>query len=154
MNIVLAWIAIFASGVMTYKLARQLYLKYQIRRWKIHHQLQKHNNVIQHLYGNVDGFAISKSARNENDAFEYVYGEIEFIPFIALLSLVNPNKNTVFYDLGSGTGKAILSAAMVYQMKKCCGIEIFKPLHETALKQLDKLKAIKDYPSASSSIFF
>lgn len=70
--------------------------------------------MFQNLYEDVDGYSISRKARVKMDAFAYTYGEIEFLSFIALLSLVKPNENSVFYDLGSGTGKAVIAAAMVY----------------------------------------
>lgn len=39
----------------------------------------------------------------------------------------------MFYDLGSGTGKAALSAAIVHPFKICCGVEILPDLHNIAL---------------------
>ena len=69
------------------------------------------------------------NARQKQDAIEYVYGEIEFLPFIALLSLDKPDSKTVFYDLGSGIGKAVLACAMVYPVHKSVGVELLPELY-------------------------
>lgn len=48
-----------------------------------------------------------------------------------------------FVDLGSGTGKAVLLAALLFpHMKKCIGIEILKELHENAVKCLKEFRAL------------
>ena len=84
---------------------------------------------------------------------EYTYGEIDFISFIALLSLTNPDARTVFYDLGSGTGKAVIASAMVFNIKSY-GIEIFHQLHHAAQKQLQHLQNIADYQLNADNIHF
>lgn len=125
-----------------------------LRRWKNSLALDKHFAVFQQLYANVDGFALSKAERIGNDAFEYVYGEIEFEAYIALLSLGNPNSSTVFYDLGSGTGKAVLACAMVFKVQKSCGIELFSSLHQAAELQKSRLKELPDYFEKAKCIEF
>jgi len=106
-----------------------------IQRWKRRLDLKQHEIHFYALYAKVDGFSLSQEARQKSDAFEYTYGEIYFMSFIALLSLVKPGPCTRFYDLGSGTGKAVLSAAMVFKLEHCCGIERFFTLHEAAVQQ-------------------
>lgn len=39
----------------------------------------------------------------------------------------------IFYDLGSGTGKAVIAAATMHSFSKCCGIELLNGLHTVAL---------------------
>lgn len=126
----------------------------RVKRWKNTLSLDKHFAVFQQLYANIDGFALSKAERIQGDAFEYVYGEIEFESFIALLSLGNPNSATVFYDLGSGTGKAVLACAMVFNVKKSCGIELFSSLYQTAELQQGRLKELPDYFEKAKCIEF
>lgn len=106
-----------------------------IKRWRNILDLDTHLTTFRLLYANIDGFALSRKARSKHDDMEYVYGEIDFISFIALLSLVKPDTSTVFYDLGSGTGKAVFACAMVFNVKKCCGIELFNELHSAAVQQ-------------------
>lgn len=120
-------------------LAARYWPHWRIRRWRRQLQLPGHAAVFQQLYLPVDGFALSKAARKEKDDLSYVYGEIEFEPFIALLSLVRPNQNTRFIDLGSGTGKAVLAAMMVFDLQESTGIERFANLHQAACERRDLL---------------
>lgn len=126
----------------------------KIKRWRKALALDKHYAAYHQLYANVDGFVISKAARVKQDAMEYVYGEIDFEPFIALLSLCNPNSSTVFYDLGSGTGKAVLACSMVFNVKKSCGIELFPSLHQCAELQQQRLAQLPDYRIQAEHIQF
>jgi hypothetical protein len=123
-------------------------------RWFRALNLKTHQRHFDELYQAVNGFALSQIARQKGDAMEYTYGEIEFIPFIALLSLVHPDKDTVFYDLGSGTGKAILACAMVFTVKKSCGIELFEELHQSACDQKQHLERIPEYQEKAQTIQF
>ena len=47
-------------------------------------------------------------------------------------------KEGYFYDLGSGTGKGVLSAALIHPFTKCVGIEYLKQLHLFALDMLEQ----------------
>ncbi|PJD94082.1 MAG: hypothetical protein CK424_00555 [Legionella sp.] len=93
-------------------------------------------------------------ARTNADAFEYVYGEIDNTSLIALMSLINPNSSTIFYDLGSGVGKAVLMCAMVFDLKKACGIELFPLLHDAAQQQLTALSTDQAYHHTAKKIEF
>ncbi|MFI4919113.1 MAG: hypothetical protein ACHP65_06120 [Legionellales bacterium] len=133
---------------------QQLKKKVRIVRWQQALNLQQHHKTFQQLYQDVDGFLLSRQARLRGDALEYVYGEIEFLPFIALLSLTNPNSDTVFYDLGSGTGKAVLAAAMVYPLRKSVGIELHPELYFCACQQAARLTALQTDGAKAASIEF
>ncbi|HAT8179767.1 TPA: methyltransferase [Legionella pneumophila] len=125
-----------------------------IKRWQKKLNLKHHAQAFQHLYSNINGFMISREARKNQDAIEYVYGEIEFLPFIALLSMVNIDHNTVFYDLGSGTGKAVVACAMVYPVYKSIGVELFPKLHQCACERLQELATMEGYTENSKKISF
>ena len=125
-----------------------------IKRWRNALALDKHQATHLQLYATVNGFSLSRDARSEQDAMEYVYGEIEFIPFIALLSLTNPDHNTIFYDLGSGTGKAVLACAMVFNIKQSNGIELFRTLHNAACETKDDLSRIPGYSDKADQVHF
>jgi precorrin-6B methylase 2 len=127
---------------------------HRIRRWKYKLQLDQHAPIFESIYGEVNGFQLSQIAKQHCDAIDYVYGEIEFLPFIALLSLVNPNTETVFYDLGSGTGKAVIACAMVFPVKRAVGIEIFPLLHEASCDQIAKLEVIAGYQQIQERVQF
>lgn len=128
----------------------------QIRLW--HWQqtlnLNQHRAIFQKLYNNVNGFALSLKARQTNDAFEYTYGEIEFAPYIALIAMAKPTTHTRFYDLGCGTGKAVLSCAMVFDMQHYCGIELFRELHQQADIQKNRLQKTINYTDRAKKITF
>jgi len=126
----------------------------RIKRWQKSLHLRQHAKVFQEIYHNENGFVLSRHARQQQDAFEYVYGEIEFLSFIALLSLTKPGHETVFYDLGCGIGKAVLACAMVYPVHKSVGVELFPELYFSACKQAKKLVAIKNYAQQATKIEF
>ena len=125
-----------------------------IRRWYKALNLDRHYITFQQLYQDIDGFLLSRQARAKHDAIEYTYGEIDFISFSALLSLAHPDSNTIFYDLGSGTGKAVLTAAMVFNAQKSTGIELFNSLHHASLHQKQRLQQLPEYQAKASIIHF
>ncbi|CAM2738959.1 hypothetical protein [Legionella worsleiensis] len=126
----------------------------KIRLWQRTLNVTKHACAFNALFAAVDGYSLSRLARlNQNiDAIEYTYGEIEFIPFLALLSLVNPKSDTVFYDLGCGVGKAVFACAMVYPVRKSVGIEILPELYASACAQIQKLASHPDYKTIAQQI--
>lgn len=139
-------------------------IKLSFVHWRRHHQLKPiqrwyreldliaHEAAFNELYQPVNGFQISQSARTQMDDFAFTYGEIEFCHFIALLSLAQPNEHTVFYDLGSGTGKAVIACTMVYPIRKSVGIEVLSPLHQTACQQKQRLQLNAHYAAAAEKI--
>ncbi|WP_019215574.1 class I SAM-dependent methyltransferase [Legionella tunisiensis] len=126
----------------------------KLQRWRKSLHLNQHYKVYQQLYANIDGFALSKAERTKQDALEYTYGEIDFESFIALLSLGKPESSTVFYDLGSGIGKAVLACIMAFDVQKSCGIELFASLHHCAQQQQQRLKRIQGYKNKADRIKF
>lgn len=126
----------------------------RIWQWQHSLNLEKHQQVFHQLYHEINGFRLSYLARQKQDAIEFTYGEIEFLPFIALLSLVKPDCDTVFYDLGSGTGKAVLACAMVYPVHQSIGVEILPELYQSACTQSQQLATNPDYLEAVKKIEF
>ena len=78
-----------------------------------------------------------------------VYGEITFSSFKRIIENIDDalgglgyrgggsccgNAGNTFYDLGSGTGKAVFAAALLRgsRFKRCVGIELLRSLHEHA----------------------
>lgn len=125
-----------------------------IKRWKKNHNLVAHEAAFNALYAEVDGFRLSKTARSTYDAPEYLYGEIEFTAFIALLSLCHLTPETRFCDLGSGIGKAVLACAMVYGVERSTGVEMFSALHNTAKERVAILGQDPAYLKKATSITF
>lgn len=71
--------------------------------------------------------AISKKERTDSNQ---IYGEVDFDSFARILRKV-PRKGK-FYDLGSGSGRAVVIARLLGDFD-CCGIEIVKGLYELSL---------------------
>lgn len=148
------WVLLIVLIILLLISIQQRHASFAFRRWRRSLQLDMHQAAYSQLFANVDGFLLSREARSKSDALEYVYGEIDFIAFIALLSLAKPNKNTVFYDLGSGTGTAVLACAMVFEVAESCGIEIFPLLYHAACEQKKHLSNLDAYKHRAEIIHF
>ena len=97
------------------------------------------------IYDGINGFELSKTDRSSlGDSFEMVYGEIDFYTLAQLLRNIHPSESDVFYDLGCGTGKAVIIANLLYPLKKSYGIELLPSLYQTCLSSLKKLKSEND----------
>lgn len=144
-------IILLALLLLLYHYSKQ---KRAIKRWYHTLSLKEHHTHFHRLYDDLNGFILSKAARKERDAMEYTYGEIDFIAFIALIHSTKPTSETIFYDLGSGIGKAVLACAMVFNVKKSCGIELFDLLHQAALNQQQQLQLLPAYQNKATRICF
>lgn len=81
------------------------------------------------------GKSLSKNEREElnlGDEKSLIYGEVEYKSFYTILRKINPKPGLAFYDLGSGTGKAVFAARMTQDFSRCIGIEILSGLHDQA----------------------
>lgn len=107
---------------------KALYPRWQLYRWR--RQWAGKERLFQRLYADIDGFQLSKQAKGDDSDPALVYGEIDFFALIAALSLVHPEPSDVFYDLGAGSGKAVIAAALSYPMQAYHGIELLLPLHQ------------------------
>eukprot|EP01031_Cornospumella_fuschlensis_P034472 gene34472-41734_t len=79
-----------------------------------------------------------REVKNLTDEKSLIYGEVEFASFYRVLRKINPRPGLVFYDLGSGTGKALFVARMTQDFSKCIGIEILQSLHTQASTIVDR----------------
>jgi len=73
-----------------------------------------------------------RDRRNLNEDKSLIYGEVEYKSFFRILRKLNPEPGLTFYDLGSGTGKAVFAARLTQDFGKCIGIEILEGLHNQA----------------------
>ena len=48
-----------------------------------------------------------------------IYGEVDFHSFARVLRKINPVPGGVFYDLGSGTAKAVFVARFMHDFRMC-----------------------------------
>lgn len=71
---------------------------------------------------------------NQHSEDSLVYGEIDLHGFVQLLLTCNVPRTTndIFYDLGSGSGRAVFAARYCGDYKECIGIELLQNLHDLA----------------------
>lgn len=101
--------------------------------------------IFHKLYKDIDGYKISLNSRSKLNlsSNELIYGEIDFDSFAQILEFINPDENTIFYDLGSGTGKPCIAISLLYEIKKAVGIELLPDLCQIAKDIYKKLKEIQ-----------
>lgn len=82
--------------------------------------------------------SLSKSERESrslNSNKSLIYGEVDFISFAKVLISLAPilsSKRRNFYDLGSGSGRAVMIARLLFDFEECVGIELLRNLHNAA----------------------
>ena len=73
-----------------------------------------------------------------------VYGETTFQAMIIIIEKLTEHglgvdkPGGVFYDIGSGTGKAVFAAAILHSFEKCVGIEFLSSLHAHSITVLNR----------------
>ena len=73
------------------------------------------------------------------------YGEAEFVPLYAMLAAVGVPSGGVLVDLGSGTGRMVLCAALAFpSLRQARGIEIVPDLHSGAVAAHRRLRSALD----------
>jgi histone methylation protein DOT1 len=94
------------------------------------------------LYAGVDGYRLSHGERKRlgSEDRALVYGEIDPRAFGELLDRVGVAPGEVFWDVGSGTGKPVLLAAMLFPFARCLGVEVLAPLHAEAEVRLQRYR--------------
>ncbi|OQS02786.1 hypothetical protein THRCLA_04883, partial [Thraustotheca clavata] len=115
-----------------------------------------YDRVYRHISSEY-GKELSIQARKgtEFDTSVHVYGEIAFFPFADIIYPLIPelpHNNAIFYDLGSGVGKAVIAAALLHPFHKSVGIEILAPLVDFARARNEKLA--QEYDGVAQSISF
>lgn len=110
-------------------------------------QLIRRNEGFQGLVNEFPvslGKEASRKEREENPFEGYAdstltYGEIDFISIGEVFATIEHRykclpKNGVFYDLGSGTGKGVIAAALLAEFDVCKGIELLEKLYEISAR--------------------
>jgi len=60
---------------------------------------------------------------------ELTYGEVTFSHFIPILEFADPKPGEVFWDLGCGAGRPLISASLAFpELKACKGLELLGQL--------------------------
>ncbi len=84
------------------------------------------SKAITALYRDVWGYDIPDEEERaiRRSKGSPVYGELPPRSVAKLLGYAELGDDDVFYDLGSGTGKVVVQAAMTAPAKKCVGVEL------------------------------
>src|SRR5262249_23666724 len=95
---------------------------------------------IDNLYKDVNGYGLSFNDRTGplEEEKSFIYGEVLLESLLRMLDPLNPQPGEKFYDLGSGTGKFLMSAHLLYPFGKCLGVEFLPSLHAEAQRILDR----------------
>lgn len=126
--------------------------------WLDSEPIQQAYRNLKELFKDADGSVLSKQDREALgiDAYELTYGEMPFVTFAAILATIEPKPDTIFYDLGSGTGKIVIAAALLHNFKACHGVELLPSLYaysETRKAAAKKLTEAPDFFNADTIYF-
>lgn len=101
-----------------------------------HVNIDKAKKIFKDLFDLVDGRAMSLKEREDQElkSKSFVYGEVVPESFYELISDLDPQPGQVFYDLGHGTGKAVILAHLLWDFKKCVGIELLDTLYNASIQ--------------------
>lgn len=94
--------------------------------------------VIHRVFAGVSGYTTSLTARAamaEDASRHYTYGEFSTEALAAMLAMAAPQPGEVFYDLGSGSGAALMTAHLLHPFARSVGVELLEPLHDLAVSQ-------------------
>jgi hypothetical protein len=96
--------------------------------------------IYNHICKNVT-FEKAMDAVDVQNVFDestekFVYGEINFSSFATVLQIIVPylQRGGVFMDLGHGTGKACVAAALLYDFESVNGVEMLESLYMLSLR--------------------
>mmetsp|Transcript_36492 Transcript_36492/g.145880 ORF Transcript_36492/g.145880 Transcript_36492/m.145880 type:complete len:200 (+) Transcript_36492:2096-2695(+) len=96
--------------------------------------------------------------RGRSKDLNLTYGEYDLDLFTKLLDRASPAQGDTFLDLGSGCGRLVLAAWMLYDhWKRCFGVEIVDPLHKESIAKYGDLRehlASLEVPCPTASVDF
>lgn len=73
-------------------------------------------HIFRAVHQGVDANRASNEEREEKGLrnHEFTYGEVVFETFVAVLEKAEPKPGEVFWDLGCGAGRPLVTAALAY----------------------------------------
>jgi hypothetical protein len=98
------------------------------------------------LFNSLDTNQLSLNARKSSSLeydLEFTYGEIEFFNYLKVLEIVHIEPEDIIWDLGSGAGKSVISAALVYPSNQVIGVEFLPNLCEISTQLSQALLNVK-----------
>jgi precorrin-6B methylase 2 len=117
-------------------------------------QLLKFSYVIDCVFDQQRTYLAAKQDRKNLPAdLAHTYGEIPFLTLVQVLQTAQAKAGDVFYDLGSGDGRALCIALLAVPFAKVCGIERLPTLHNLSQAYVAKLAARQDIPKHFSASY-
>lgn len=108
-------------------------------------ELRVRNEVFNFVHEGTDAHLTSDTERAEKDLHwqtELIYGEVLFQHFIPTLEFAKPQPGEVFWDLGCGGGRPLITASLAFpSLKACKGLELLEKLSLLAKQIASKLHA-------------
>ena len=80
---------------------------------------------------------------DNSDVLDLTYGDISLDAMRQSIAAAAPPAGGIFYDLGSGSGRGVISAALCGSLSKCVGVEVLQDLHTLATTQVDRYHALR-----------
>lgn len=102
-------------------------------------------HLLQNSYHNCQTGFGADHTDEDIDVMNLVYGEVTYAGMDPLFTALKLQSNDVFYELGCGTGKLVLYAALRRQLEaqagRCVGLEVGERRLKTAKTVLDGLQS-------------
>lgn len=87
-------------------------------------QLAKYASMLDHCFDTRKTYRTAIEEREKcTPNMEFTYGEIPFATLVDVLTLAKAQAGEIFYDLGSGDGRALFAALLIGSFAKVVGIE-------------------------------
>jgi len=102
--------------------------------------------IFDQIFTKLNGYSISDEAKtnHKGSVEDILYGEVSLDTLKQILNDVNKPLKGIFYDLGSGTGKAIIAAHLLNNFQKYVGVELLKGLYDESLEVLNEYKKLSE----------
>ena len=113
------------------------------------YSLERKHEIFSQLTSKFPLNQAKKASKSERESLNLLkdpsltYGEIEFQALGEIFYTIQWRygglpSGGIFYDLGSGTGKALLAAALLGTFSECIGIELLSSLHKISLSLIEE----------------
>ena len=98
--------------------------------------MRQKDEVFDFVHEGTDAHLTSDMERSEKDLHwqtELIYGEVLFKHFVPTLEYVKPQPGEVFWDLGCGGGRPLITASLAYpELGAVKGLELLEQLTNLA----------------------
>jgi hypothetical protein len=107
-------------------------------------RIKRTEHTLENLFKGVHAKTTSRVHRflHFTRSKEFIYGEIDYLSFYTILEQAGLSDRDVFYDLGAGSGKAVFTASLFFNVSKSYGIELLPPLYNQANARIEKAKQL------------